>query len=454
MKVITTVGASLFENYQKKTGDNLRYYDLLKNKGYNQWRNLLDKINLIKNDNDLHKWINNNFEKSCAEISSVLEIKKRFSEMLEVRLIATETILSRLAAEIIKDKLNTYSVNECNAFSVLFEAENETNEVDVIRSLNVKNADDFQDKGLPNLIRRLKEFGISNDRMILNMTGGYKGIIPFLTILGQIYKDVEIKYLYEDSGQLITIPGLPVNFDWVIQEKFFSFCIMSGISSYKDRVNFGADSNDDFSEDILPFFERVDNGEDEFKLSALGALLFDRIAEDEIESRRVLGFLMEYRMIKHFGNYGLKFNDKIYDIVEKPKKDSLYNKEEIDLVLKSYIENKDEYIAVEVKSYLSRKNLKTQVEKQVAGFKKLPRSYVVILYSFVSLSQRDYSALREWFNNNIVNKKDIWPDECVPMLGVLCVDWDKYKYDANGNKANSYKEFMSSDDKLDIEYLV
>ncbi len=117
-----------------------------------------------------------------------MAIQEEIKDSLEVYLIATETILSRIAAEIIQTKLNGYNAGGGKTNNVFFEADKEAPECDVIQGLDVKNADEFSNTGLPNLIERLKEIGINKEKIILNITGGYKGVIPYLTILGQVYK--------------------------------------------------------------------------------------------------------------------------------------------------------------------------------------------------------------------------------------------------------------------------
>ena len=59
--------------------------------------------------------------------------------------------------------------------------------------------------------------------------------------------------------------------------------------------------------------------------------------------------------MQHFSNYHYKDSeDDVFKIIEKPNKNSIYNEEEIDIILKC--EEKSKFIAVEIKSYNSRKN--------------------------------------------------------------------------------------------------
>lgn len=48
--------------------------------------------------------------------------------------------------------------------------------------------------------------------MILKPTGGYKGVLPFLTVLGMLYGKPSV-YIFEHAEQLISLPPLPVTFD-------------------------------------------------------------------------------------------------------------------------------------------------------------------------------------------------------------------------------------------------
>ena len=69
MKVITTVGTSIFENYQKETSENLPHYEMLENSSYGDWEKLeFYRVELADNDNDndnenkFLRWIGNNFK--------------------------------------------------------------------------------------------------------------------------------------------------------------------------------------------------------------------------------------------------------------------------------------------------------------------------------------------------------------------------------------------------------
>ena len=86
-----------------------------------------------------------------------------------------------------------------------------------IEGLQVHNEKILREIGLKNLVKTLLTY-LTGDQyrysyeIILNPTGGFKGIVPFLTILGMLYGRKTI-YLFEFSSQLITLPPLPFSFD-------------------------------------------------------------------------------------------------------------------------------------------------------------------------------------------------------------------------------------------------
>jgi putative CRISPR-associated protein (TIGR02619 family) len=93
-----------------------------------------------------------------------------------------------------------------------------------IKGLQVKDANEFKQTGLnelKNSIENITEMYRQIDERILNITGGFKVAIPYLTVLAWDYLMVII-YLYEESDSLIEIKkpanvGLRVNFDEVVK---------------------------------------------------------------------------------------------------------------------------------------------------------------------------------------------------------------------------------------------
>lgn len=96
---------------------------------------------------------------------------------------------------------------------------NKISEVKIIeiKGLQTKDTKRFEETALINLSEVLREeikFGHKNDyNVILNITGGYKAIPPYVTIIGNCFPEVDIIYLYEDSKDLIHLPPIPISFD-------------------------------------------------------------------------------------------------------------------------------------------------------------------------------------------------------------------------------------------------
>ena len=117
-----------------------------------------------------------------------LKLKEKFGG-IKVHFMATDTILSSLSAEIVAKYLGNKKIET-----------NFDKERDVIRDLQIEDAKEFEKNGLVNLVDRV--YRIINEQyyenIILNITGGYKAIIPYMTIMGQV-NNIPIYYIFEDT---------------------------------------------------------------------------------------------------------------------------------------------------------------------------------------------------------------------------------------------------------------
>jgi len=70
-------------------------------------------------------------------------------------------------------------------------------------------------QGLKNLLTEVNSLVHNNEyeEIIFNVTSGFKGIIPYLTLAGMCYQNTRIIYLYESSPVIVSVPKLPVGFD-------------------------------------------------------------------------------------------------------------------------------------------------------------------------------------------------------------------------------------------------
>lgn len=216
-RIITMIGDSIFENYFRKYEDKVIrncLFDKLKEKKaefLNSEKKRIEKIrNVIK------EWAEKESDKRniSAEIKSLLKLQEELKEDFDIYLLCSDTILSRLAGEIIKDIL-----------SKLFN--NRRIETKVIGGLQIWDRKEFN-RGMANLISEIYSIaGEYWDNVIINITGGYKATIPYLTILAQINR-CPIYYIFEDTDALIKIPNIPFStewFDWETLGKYESYLI-------------------------------------------------------------------------------------------------------------------------------------------------------------------------------------------------------------------------------------
>ena len=127
-----------------------------------------------------------------------------------VALIATDNapgrLCSRFLAEIIEE------IYGCDV------------EIKRIEGMQIYNARRLREKGLKHLVQTLLDDYLANDQIryqyeiIVNPTGGYKAVVPFLTVLGMLYGRKAI-YLFEHAEELIELPPLPLTFDLHLFER-------------------------------------------------------------------------------------------------------------------------------------------------------------------------------------------------------------------------------------------
>ena len=296
--VITTVGTSFFTNdinhdvrdtfveYQKRyesidgnDGDTYEKLIFKSSNEYNERKKDIDKIKkvLIKNwfsgvvRDTKNDWIieDGTFNThASAEIKSILKIREKFeNKSLEVHLIATDTVLSRLAAELIVMWFEKY--NDPN-ISVQFD-----HDKDVCKGFQIKDGEEFERNGIPNLMDMCDRIVSGNySNTIINITGGYKAVLPYMTIYAQV-NNIPLYYIFEDTDNLIHIPQAPFDINWGVFEKYsFVFreleaSVEESWESYKRRNNL----QDDFNSCV---YEIKNNDDFLIGLNAIGNIFWKR----------------------------------------------------------------------------------------------------------------------------------------------------------------------------------
>lgn len=233
------VGTSIFDNYFEYSSDKTfkNHFEALKDRQSKDYSNELGKIEGIKKKTSF--WLKETDVKNAsAEIKSLIKLKENLQDDFEVYLFSSDTILGRLAGEILEEGLKKLSEFEDGRITL-----------DIIGDLQVKDSKKFMN-GMRNLIE--KTFKITNgywDNTVINITGGYKATIPYLTILAQL-NGCPIYYIFEDQDALIKIPSLPLSTEVINCED---------LRNNKDiiaKLQKGIDNEKDYNELIYSDFYR------------------------------------------------------------------------------------------------------------------------------------------------------------------------------------------------------
>ncbi len=475
--VIISVGTSLFTNYMKKgvkacygNNDYINIegnIDKLKNENYDGLNNLPSSkraSNAIK-EAIRNKWIKgitregiddwkaggNSYNiDACAEIKSFDKIQKQINDDYKIYLLTTDTALSHLAAEIIKEYIpkifkSVKAVEICN-----------------IEGLQIYDYKEFDTKGLDKLFKKinaikyefendLEKNGIKKNKrelisknIILNISGGYKAIIPYLTIYGQLY-DIPVYYIYEDSEELIKVPKFPVKFDWNFAEKYFPYIYNPNDMPLKLRNNL----------DELQQYHLLRKGNGEYGLTSFGNMLKTYITDNFPESKSVLGYFIEYKIYEYYLKYPYEKYIKVEHSIRKEYYPWLKDRE-LDLIMANKENN---FIVGEIKSSYQfcdhnsdyKKNgkkvfehVKSEIAKQIELMKtaeKIPDEYHLYIYSMSG----DFIPFKTILENIREIKKLF--DDCGWKFKAYTI-LTKFSYDVEiGGKIyhndNLYQGFMS-----------
>ena len=228
--LLIPVGTSLIEKgliHSQDEEDNFDFTTLKKEKNF-QDDNLINKVIDILDTWDIQSELDKRNEKDAfiykgnpdwfpAEISSLLlflnkeekgitingtKINEKKDFNYKIKLLISDTPQSKFCARVIQGYFNSKLNNLI-----------EDNDLIKINSLT-EDGKKFN-QGLKNLLTEVNSLVHSKEyeEIIFNITSGFKGIIPYLTLAGMCYKNARIIYLYETSPVIVSVPKLPVGFD-------------------------------------------------------------------------------------------------------------------------------------------------------------------------------------------------------------------------------------------------
>jgi len=376
--VITTVGTSVLTNYQRLEVRNLFGYgyesidDAIKDLDPSQDKDAFDASAFAEQSLQVYceriknviesKWLKGvqwQDEQGCwkkvnetvcnedasAEISTLVKIKRQSGKLEKIVFLCTDTLLSVLSAEIMR----LSPVLEGVEIGIVH-----------VKQLNVKDYNKFKEHGLGNLVSAVIDTvdNTQPDDVIMNISGGYKALIPFLTLLAQI-KKIPVFYLYEESSQLLQFPQLPVNFNWEYVEDFLK--VSKSLRSLKPELAVDAAVDNNI---FMPF---CDNGllvksHEGYHMTEVGEL-YASFAEAYKKSQKKVrervrlshdstlnGYFAEYKWFEYY--HHLSSTRKVFHGLESTYislngKNYQIDENELDLV----VEKASDFIVCECKTY-------------------------------------------------------------------------------------------------------
>jgi len=160
--------------------------------------------------------------------------------------------------------------------------------VEIIEGLQVENGDRFRREGLNNLISKV--FNILRDapagtyQRIINPTGGFKGVVPYLTLIGML-QNVELSYIYEFSSEMIRLAGVPLRLDFEQMEAAYDALLKCSdpatpLSEAELRKALGNEDQPITTHPLWSLFDFIDvNGETYYEPSGLGRIVIEHFRE-------------------------------------------------------------------------------------------------------------------------------------------------------------------------------
>lgn len=302
-QILTTVGTSLFTNAGLSTAEfDANVFSL---KAFNENSPI---YGIIENaENRLRNHIDNNPTGACAELNCIRKIDPNGDA--QIHLICTATLSSYMCGRVLKRHFGDRAT------------------LQYVEGLQVRDANTFQETGFLNLIETVKNLCTTHEgEKIFNISGGYKAIIPAMTLLAQLEK-ASIHYIFEESNEVIAIAPLPMSYDWDVIE---------ALSIYLHNDNKRNDAPEVITKQLRTLHLMKP---DSCALTVVGNLVKQYSIRASPYTGTIFGYFIEYKFHEAYSKwYGA---DKVWHSVPAGK-----GSEDMDLLIQNTDGN---LIAVEIK---------------------------------------------------------------------------------------------------------
>ena len=152
-----------------------------------------------------------------------------------------------------------------------------------VNGMQVNDALRFRKEGIQNLFKELDRliYGYSPENIVLNGTGGFKGVVPYLTLYGLLNR-ISTLYLFEFSNELIKLPPVPISYDYDRLNKAYKALEKIDIESFIPEETFFKLIPDLKYED-RPWFESLieDIGDGEVTMSPFALIMWESMRKNE-----------------------------------------------------------------------------------------------------------------------------------------------------------------------------
>jgi putative CRISPR-associated protein (TIGR02619 family) len=237
--------------------------DRLKHLPISEWTDRKDDIEAVRDsvcDSLARLSLPRDLNDTSAEIKGL--VKMGITQADRVILIASDTVEGRLSAELVKEFLKERELSSKGQV-----------EIKTIAGLQATDGAVFQREGLKNLLAYL--VSLENDDLILNPTGGYKSVVPYISLIGMLFNK-PVRYIHEDSNDVLTLTNLPVllNDDLILLVEPKLKRIEQETAIPKNEWQVGIDYHD-HRFDCL-----IEESGDQITLSGIGFLFWERFKQD------------------------------------------------------------------------------------------------------------------------------------------------------------------------------